>query len=84
MFEQDLGSLEGSQLNGVVQKELPGQTQAEGVTVDREINTTGVKPSFWHKCLDPAQARNKNNSSVTLERKNPKKESTNVTHNKTN
>lgn len=49
----------------------------------REINTTGVKLSFWHKCLHPAQARNKNISSVALERKNPKNKSTNSTHYKT-
>lgn len=73
MFEQDLGSLEDSQLNGVIQKELPGQTQPEGVKVCREINTTGVNLSFWHNCLHPAQARNKTISSVALEKKYPKR-----------
>lgn len=28
--------------------------------------------SFWQKCLHPTQARNKNISSVALEKKNPK------------
>lgn len=54
VLEQDLGSLEETQLNWVVQEEVTGQMQAEGVIVYREIDTTGLNFSLWHKCLDPA------------------------------